>query len=177
MVALNQQFDPNEIPDDERNFDPIPSGTYNMQVIDSKIEETKAGTGEMLVLTVQVIDGEYANRLIWDRLNIRNQSAEAQRIAQTSLKSLCNLIHLDIGQLKDTEQLHFKPFTARVGVRRDPNGVYGPQNTLHYAMPNKGPTRTAPGKAPVQAQKGKAAAPAKPWAHKTTQELDDEIPF
>lgn len=178
MAQLPAPFDPSEVPEDERSFDPIPAGDYQMQVIESKIEDTKSGSGQMLTLTLEVIDGPYANRRIWDRLNIQNQNPDAQRIAQRALADLC--LQLDLVELADSEELHFKPFWAKVTVQADKSGQYGPSNRVRYsggaaeAQPPAG--QKAP-RAAVSAARAPAAAPAarpavgrpgaagaKPWA-------------
>ena len=181
MAKLEQEFSPADVPEDDRSFDPIPVGSYQLQVIDSKIDDTKSGTGQLLTLTLEVIDGPYAGRRIWDRLNIQNQNPDAQRIGQRSLADLC--IMLEIMELDDTEELHFKPFVAKVTVAPDKSGQYGPQNRVRY---NGGKAATPP------AQKATAAKPAmkhaakpqasatkgdKPWAARRPAADNNEPPF
>ncbi|MCC7253833.1 DUF669 domain-containing protein [Hyphomicrobium sp.] len=179
MAELNQAFDPNEVPEDDRSFEPLPAGDYQMQVIESKIENTKSLTGKMLVLTLEVVSGPHTNRRVWDRLNIVNQNADAQRIAQRALADLC--LAVGIAQLRDTDELHFKPFVGRVGVREDKTGQYGPQNTVRYKARGGQPpagkaggptsagsaagqqTRTAPASATARPS-APAASPSRPWA-------------
>lgn len=163
MADLNETFDPSQVPEDDRNFDPIPAGDYDMQCIESEIKDTKDGNGQMLVLTHEIISGPHASRRIWDRLNIRNQNADAQRIAQRALADLC--LAVGLGAIRDSEELHFKPFVGRVAIKTDKSGKYGPQNTVRY----KAKAGSAPaGKAPAQQSTRTAAQPqqtagAKPW--------------
>ena len=184
MVALPETFAPADVPEDERSFEPLPIGNYRLQAIEAKIEDTKSGTGQMLVLTHEVLEGPAANRRLWDRLNIRNENADAQRIAQRALADFC--LQIGVGQLRDTDELLFKPFTAKVGIRQDKTGQYGPQNTIRYNLGKQGvppagkaaPTQPGQPARPTTAQ-GKPAQGAKPWNQPkpTKQEWDDEIPF
>jgi hypothetical protein len=188
MVALPETFAPQDVPEDDRNFEPLPVGQYKVQIIESKIEDTKSGSGQMLTLTLEVTEGEYANRRVWDRLNIRNDNPDAQRIAQRALANLC--LAIGVAQLRDTEELHFKPMMVKIGIRQDKTGQYGPQNTVRYTA-GKGALGAAaqPQNRPPQAQgrPAQAARPAqgqpagnKPWNQpKQPQkaDLDDEIPF
>jgi hypothetical protein len=173
MAKIEQGFSPADVP--ENAYPTIPAGIYKLQVVESSIEPTKSGSGDMLVLIVEVIDGIHAGHKITDRLNIRNQNPDAQRIAQRALADLC--LSLGILDLSDSEQLHFKPFTAKVRIEEDKNGRYGPQNRIRYTEARDPATLTqkaapiSPAKAKPQAAK---AAPAKPWARKKE---DDEIPF
>jgi hypothetical protein len=187
MVALPETFAPADVPADDRNFEPIPVGNYKVQVIESKIEDTKSGSGQMLVLTLEILDGEYANRRIWDRLNIRNDNPQAQSIAQRALADLC--LQIGVSQLRDTEELQFKPMTVKVGIRQDKTGQYGPQNTVRYNVAAGTPqgaakAPTQPRQAPQQGRPSLQAAKgaAKPWnqpkqAPQAQLAEDDEIPF
>jgi hypothetical protein len=192
MAEFNQTFNPSEIPEDDRNFEPIPAGTYRLQVIESKIEPTSTGSGEMMTLTLEVIEGPYDKRRIWDRLNIVNQNPDAQRIAQRNLADLC--LAIGVTQLKDTEQLHHKPFSGRVTVQPDRTGQYGPQNRVRYSVgkPGQPPAgkagTTAAGAKPAGAKPAGAKPPARPWGSGgapkapaaqvgAKADLEDEIPF
>jgi len=195
MVELSQPFIPAEIPEDERSFDPVPRGRYPMQVIESRIDDTKAGTGRIMTLTLEIIDGEYTNRRIWDRLNIENQNPDAQRIALGSLRKLCDA--LGIVELRDTEELHFKPFEADVRIEEDKSGQYGPQNRVRYVSegqaapaPKSAPARPQAGRSgPSQGQQGRQPARPgpqaakgganKPWAKPGQRRGngDEDIPF
>ena len=140
----------------------------------------------MLVLTLEIVDGEYTNRRLWDRLNIRNDNPDAQRIAQRALADLC--LQIGVAQLRDTDELLFKPFIVKVGVKQPTDkdkqaGYDNVKNTIRYTVgkqappTGKAPTGAAPRPATAQ---GKPAAGAKPWNQpKPAQkaDLDDEIPF
>jgi hypothetical protein len=193
MATLDEAFIPNDVPEDDRGFDPIPPGNYNMQVIDSNIIPTKSGSGDQLVLTLEVINGPFENRRVWDRLNIRNQNADAQRIAQRALADLC--IAIGISSLTDTNDLHFKPFTGCVTIQNDKTGQYGPQNRVRYKPRNGGSAPARPLQAGNSAssaglkQQEKAATGAqsvktsfkpagqtRPW-NKRQDRFDDDVPF
>jgi hypothetical protein len=192
MVALPETFSPNDVPEDERSFELIPPDNYRVQVIESKIQDTKSG--QMIVLTMEIVDGQYANRRLWENLNIRNDSPVAQQIAQTALKYLCDQI--GIIQLRDTEELHFKPLTIKVGIQqptqKDKDAGYDqPKNTVRFnvgASPGSGTGGIRPQGAPTQApQQGRppqrsaqaqpAKGAAKPWnqpKQAARQEADDD---
>ena len=147
MAELDQEFNAADVPEDDRSFDPIPAGDYQMQVIESDKKPNKNGTGEIITLTLEVIDGPHANRRIWDRLNYRHENPEAQRIAHQSLAELCRAIGLGLTSVTNTEQLHFKPFVGRVTVK-PAKGEYGPSNAVRYKP--RGGTVPVGKAAPVQ---------------------------
>lgn len=187
MATLENEFNADEIPEDDRSFDPIPAGEYLMQVIESDVVETRNKTGDQLVLTLEVIDGPHANRRVWDRLNIRNQNPDAQRIAQRSLADLC--LAIGISSLRNTEDLHFHPFIGKVTIQKDKTGEYGPQNRVRYkvrggaapARPTLSASAHSAGSQPQQSVPSASAASnskgnavgSRPWARqKVLSELN-----
>jgi hypothetical protein len=144
MVDLGQIFDPSEIPEDSRGgFEPLPAG-------------------EILKLTLEVLDGPYERRRIFENLNIRNANPVAQGIAQRALADLCKSCGLEI--IRDSEELHFRPFVAKVAIETDKTGQYEPKNRVKRYKP----ARSAPpvGKAvpvPVQPISQPQAKPSRPW--------------
>jgi hypothetical protein len=116
--------------------------------------------------------GPSANRRLWDRLNIRNQNPDAQRIAQRALADLCLATGLQV--LRNSEDLHFRPFTARVTIATNKsNGQQ--ENRIRYKAPNARPAGTVqqPAQRPAQQQQAASAAQrpaagaAKPWQRAT----------
>ena len=55
------------------SFDPIPAGWYKAIISNSEMKPTRDGYGEYLSLTLQVIEGQYENRLVFARLNLKTQ--------------------------------------------------------------------------------------------------------
>jgi hypothetical protein len=162
MAEFNEDFNANEVPEDDRSFEPLAAGDYTMQVIDSDIKPTKTG-GQQLVLTIEVIEGAMSGRRVWDRLNIQNQNPDAQRIAQRSLADLC--LAVGIASLRNSEDLHFKPFVGKVTIKQDKTGQYGPQNQVRY-KPRGGQPPAAAQRSTAPATQPSARPPAsgaKPW--------------
>ena len=152
-----------------RPYQALPAGKYVAMVTESTMKATKENTGSYLQLTLEIQEGEFKGRKLFDRLNLENRNPQAVEIAQRQLSALCHAT--GVMQLTDSEQLHCKPVLARVAVRqeagRDPsNEVKG-----YEALPPLGGQaaqyqRPAPAAAPVHAPPP-AAAPtraAAPWA-------------
>lgn len=147
----------------QQSFTPIPAGTYVAQVTESEIKPTKNGTGQMMNLTLEVIDGQYKHRKVFGRINVVNQSAEAERIGQSQLSALCHAT--GVMQLQDTVQLHGKPVKIKVKVRVDETGKYDDQNEV------TGFESIAGGQIPAASQQAQSApaapsASAAPWARR-----------
>lgn len=113
----------------QQEFDLLLAGKYTAQVIDSEITQTKAGTGQILKLTFEIMEGDHANRRIWARLNIANESAQAQQIGLSQLSALCHAV--GITKLTDSLELHEKPVLVTVKVRKaKPGDTYGDSNEV-----------------------------------------------
>lgn len=143
----------------QAEFDLLPAGKYVTQVIESDLSDNSKGTGKILKLTLEILDGEFTNRRLWARLNVQHENPETERIARAQLSALCHSI--GITQLKDTTELHGRPVLATVKVRKDKTGQYPDSNDVSgfSAVAGGGPTRIAPTQKP-------AASAAPPWQRK-----------
>ena len=134
----------------------IPAGKYKCVIVSSGEQPTKAMTGTMLKLQMQVIEGPHQGAMVFDQLNINNPSQTAQEIAQRTLSAICRATGVMMPQ--DSSDLHNKPLlvTVRVETSKD----YGTQNKVNGYEPCGG------GAAPVAAAAAVAApAPSNlpPW--------------
>ena len=114
MANLNG-FDANPVePADD--LEPIPAGKYVAVITDSEMKPTKAGTEIIFSLTFQIVEGEYANRLLWVRLNLDNPNATAVEIARRELSSICRSVGVLVPT--DSTDLHNLPCVIHVRVKR-----------------------------------------------------------
>jgi len=150
----------------QASFQPLPAGVYTTAIVDSDVKPTQKG-GTQAVFTLQVVDGPFAGRKVFARINVRNPSPEAERIGQSQLSALqhaCGVL-----QMQDTSQLHGKVVRARITVRKDETGQYGDSNEVKAfeavggAQMPTAPVAGVPAAAP--AAPGGGATP--PWARKT----------
>ena len=113
-------FNANEV-EPATDFEPIPAGKYLAVITDSEMKPTKAGTGHYLELTLQIIEGQYKNRLLWARLNLDNPNATAVQIARAELSSICRAV--GVMAPKDSVELHNLPLVVTVKCKkRDDTG-------------------------------------------------------
>ena len=125
MAQLN--FDATQVNPDQ-SFEPIPAGWYNFMITESEMKPTKDGNGAYLQVTLKVVDGQYAGRQVFDRLNLQNQNPVAAEIAYKRLSAYCHAT--GVIQVQDSQQLHGIPLKARVSVRTDSTGQYDPSNEI-----------------------------------------------
>lgn len=143
MARLN--FNANDV--EVSDFLAIPAGWYAAEITESEMKQTKSGNGEYLQLTVKLIEGDHAGRVLFERLNLVNPNATAVSIAQQTLAGICKAVGLD--QIEDSLELHGKPFRVSVKVIKDQD--YGDANGDKNEIGGYAPLGGAP----------KAAAPAK----------------
>jgi hypothetical protein len=107
----------------EASRDPIPAGVYLAHITESDVVATRTG-GQMLKITHEILDGQCKGRKVWGNINIKNPSAEAERIGQAQLSALCHAV--GVLDLRDSSMLHMIPVRVRVSIRPagpDKNGV------------------------------------------------------
>ena len=139
MASFGQTFDASSI-EPSSGYDVLPPGKYLSQIVASEMRATKDGLGQYLYLEVDVIEGQYAGRKLFDRLNLVNANADAVQIAQRTLSSICRAVGKL--QVSNSEQLHLIPLIADVRVR-PPKGMYGESNSVRY-LPRGGQAANAP---------------------------------
>lgn len=97
-------------------IEPVPAGKYAVMITESEMKPTKAGNGNYLQLTFEIIEGEYKGRLLWARLNLDNPNAQAVAIARAELSAICRAV--GVMQPKDSVELHNLPLQISVRLRK-----------------------------------------------------------
>jgi hypothetical protein len=161
MADLSQLgFDPEAV-DPTPSYEPIPAGWYVGMIVDSEMRETRTG-GAQLVLRIDITDGDYTGRAVFERLNLINSNPAAVEIAQRTLASICRAVGV---MARDSEELHDRPLRVKVAIR-PAEGQYEASNVPKAYEPIKS---AAPGATPAPAATPKpnarpaATAPKKPW--------------
>lgn len=158
MARLGGTFDASQV-EPNQPFDVIPAGKYKVQVVDSDMRSTKDGGGQYLWLELEILDGEFSGRKLWDRLNLTNSNQQAVDIAQRSLSALCHAVcKLAIS---DSEERHFQPVIASVRVR-PPRDNYDASNEIRGYAPVDGSSVTAAVRQ-APARTAATAAGTAPW--------------
>jgi Protein of unknown function (DUF669) len=117
MANLGGTFDASGV-EPNAPLEALPPGNYKVQILQSEMRVTKAGTGQMLWLDMEVLEGPHQGRHVYDQLNLINLSPMAEEIAQRTLSAICHAVGKL--QVSDSEELHFLPMMVRVAIQ--PNG-------------------------------------------------------
>jgi len=150
----------------QQSFDALPAGRYEVIITDSEMKDTKAGTGEYLQLTMEVIgDSKHVGRKLWTRLNLINPNATAVSIAQRELSAICHCVDVFCGDEWDSGELHNKPLTVDVGQEMNPQSGQMTNRIKGYSKCDGAPASKAKPAAPAGFASGKVPSSA-PWAKK-----------
>jgi len=149
MAALN--FNAAEV-EPQQSFDALPPGRYEVIISESEMKDTKAGTGQYLQLTFDVIGGQHNGRKLWSRLNLVNPNATAVGIAERELSAICHCV--GIITPSDSEELHDRPLIVDVIQELNPMSGQQTNRIKGYSQADGSPAAGKP------APKAKPAAPA-----------------
>jgi len=109
-------------------------------------------------LDIEVIEGKFAGRKVFDRLNLNNPNSVAVEIAQRALSSICRAI--DVPNPKNSSELLDKPLMVKVAVK-PADGEYSASNEVK-GYDAAGAAASAPVEIPVAAAAANGSA-TPPW--------------
>jgi hypothetical protein len=140
-------------------MDAVPTDWYPCLVSGTEIKETKTGTGKYLMLTLDIIDGPFKNRKLFDRLNLWNRNQQAVDIANKTMTAICQSV--GIIQPRNHEEFRGKRLMAKAVKTNDPQ--YGEGNEVKGYKAIEGASQaTAAGTSAPQAEQAPAAS-TPPW--------------
>jgi hypothetical protein len=150
-----ETFDPET--QEGNSWELLPADEYVAQVVEASIQPPKSGDGCYLALTWKIVEGEFQDRQLWQRITFVHSSEQAQTIGRKTLKDLC--VALDVNeQVGDAGVFLFKPARIRVGIEKDKQGLYPDKNRIFRILPLE--AKPAEPEQPAQATAAKASSPA-----------------
>lgn len=172
MAFLDTDFDASQVEPARPGGEPVPPGKYVAQIIESEMVDTQKG-GKMLKLTLDILEGEYQGRKLYDNLNLVNSNPKAQEIAYRTLSAICHAVHKM--QVRDSEELHFRAMEVTIKVEPDNRDSHLPPEDRRYrsivagyeavsgAAPKPAAMRPAPAAPAPAPAPAPAAAKSPPW--------------
>ena len=134
-----------------QSFSLLPVGDYRAIISDSEMKVTNRGDGSYLSLTLQVVEGEHSDRLLWANLNLDNPNQKAVDIAEKELASIYKACGI---AADDSSELHDIPIMIKVGIQPAKNG---------YEASNRIKGYEKIGATPVEPPAAQAAPTNQPW--------------
>jgi hypothetical protein len=113
----------------QSDFALLPPGKYTVVVEKAEVKQTKKGDGHYVALVLSVLDGQYKNRKVFDRINIDNPNQQCVEIGFRCLAALGQALGLT--KITDSNQLVNGVCVAHVKVKDEQNEVrtYSATNT------------------------------------------------
>lgn len=123
MANLGKTFNANDY-EELGDFSPLPDGDYNVVIESTEIKPLNAAeNGDKLVLTYVVTNGEYANRKLFDNLNLwHKKSLDAVIFAERKLAQICRVVGKE--QISDTDELVGCNLSIRVETKENDGKDY-----------------------------------------------------
>lgn len=148
MANLNG-FDANHV-EPNAGYDAIPADKYVAMMTGSEMKPTKNGDGSYLELEFTILEGQYKDRKLWDRLCLNHSNPQTVKIARSNLSALCRAV--GVLQPKDSADLHNLPLviTVRCKKREDTGDVtnevrgYAARKSTVTQAPQASQTSTTP---------------------------------
>jgi hypothetical protein len=103
MAFLGESFGVDDLPQSDRNYELIPEGWYNATITKAELGNTKSGTGQKIDIRYDITGPTQQGRVIFQAVNIRNQSQKAEEIGRQQLGEIMRAIGLP--RVEDTDQL------------------------------------------------------------------------
>lgn len=145
----------------KQGFTPPPPGEYVAAVESSGFQPTNAGTGTMLKLVFQILEGPRKGDTIQHFLNVVNPSAKAEKIAREELKALFEAVGKVVTPKSRSEELHGLPLMITVGTR--PGNDNREYAEIKRFKPYAKSGATAPAPSPAAQSSAAAETGAPPW--------------
>jgi hypothetical protein len=147
----------------------LPAGSYVGHIVHTEFRPTKNGLGKYLLVELEVLDGEYAGRRLYDRINLVNPNPTAQQIAEQTLAAICHAVGKV--QVISSEELHHIPLTVEIRVEPAKGGYEESNSVKRYSARGSAGPATSAVPAPRPAPSAPAVAPAPaagvPWKRRT----------
>lgn len=123
-------------------YETLPPGKYLVEITETEMKPTKNGTGEMLQIEFTVIEGEFKNRKVWDRLCLRHPNSETVKIANANLSAICHAV----GVMRPGEsiELHHIPLVISVKCKTDDSTGEIHNEVKSYSKPESQLKQTTP---------------------------------
>jgi hypothetical protein len=116
------------------DFEPFPPGWYSAQIIEDSVEHAKNGNGMYLLAVFEILSGDHHGRKIYQNITLQNASQQAVEIGQRLLADIYTAVGIT-APTRDIGVMLFKPVMARVGIKRDRDGVYSDRNCITSVRP------------------------------------------
>lgn len=159
MAFLGETYETDNLPED-RSYDLLPDGWYNVTITKADLGDTKSGTGKKIDIRYDITGPTHQGRVLFGSVNIRNQSQKAEEIGRQQLGEIMRAIGLS--KVQDSDELIGGHLAVKVKTKPAENG-YEARNEVSGFKAIDG---SAPPKPAATTPSAGTAGAAPPWAKK-----------
>lgn len=117
-----EKFDPKTQEPAGGDYQPVEAGRYTLAVVKSERKKAKSGKGEYISCEMEILDGKYKGRKVFEIFNILHTDDQTQEIGRGRLSALFRATGvMDPDVMAD---IYNAPFEANVGVKMQTGGEY-----------------------------------------------------
>jgi hypothetical protein len=116
MAFLGETFSTDELPQSDRNYELIPEGWYTATITSAALGDTKSGSGKKIDIRYDITGPTQQGRVMFQAVNIRNQSQKAEEIGRQQLGEIMRAIGL--AKVEDSDQLIGSSLQIKVKIRK-----------------------------------------------------------
>ena len=124
------------------SFEPIPAGEYSTVCTEAVIKTTKAGTGQYIACTFNIVGGVHQGKKLFTQFNFRNPNPKAAEIGMSQLKGYMQAAKMKETKLNNPDLLVGHNVNCVVKIKSDE--AYGDKAVISYFKPFKNDTPTKP---------------------------------
>ncbi len=164
MAYIGEEINLQDIPQSDRNFDPLPEGWYTVTTSAAELRQTKAGDGSYISVRYDVVGPTHQGRVVFGNINIRNKNAQAENIGREKLGQFMRAVGL--AKVQDTDQMIGHTLEIKLKVRPAKDGFDAGNDVSGFSAVSGSVMQSLPASTP-QSQQQAPASPAgsrPPWA-------------
>lgn len=113
MVSIARSYNPDAEP--SSGYQPLPEADYVLEIVETDYLPTFDGIGMVLKTKCQVVSGDFDLRPYYINYVLEHADEARQEIGQRDFAGLRRAT--GVLELSDSEELHFKTFSVKVGVK------------------------------------------------------------
>ena len=145
----------------QTDFTIIPPGKYHVLVEKAEVQPTKAGNGHFIYLEMKILEGQFANQKVFDRINIDNPSEKCVEIGTRVLSALGKAVGLQA--VSSVNELVNQTVLAHVKVKNERNEVRTYSAAGNSSMPADSTVSTTQPNQPAYCGVADKSTPSLPW--------------
>lgn len=166
MANFGMEFDVEDLPEGNGNFEPLPPGWYSATITRADLMCTKAGTGKFIKVRYDITGPTHEGRVVFGNINIENQNPIAEEIGRQNLGDLMRAAGLK--KVRDTDQLIGANMKIKLSVKPAQDGYDAGNEVKGWKALDGGTMGAAMGSPKPAAAKSERTAPASgganpPW--------------